>query len=183
MWPNPQFPADLVTVTEETRNGKLHFLCSVNCLVIWMFHSRALNNKINRLHERCLLIIYNDKTSTFNELLEKDNSVSIHYKKIQALAIEIYKVANGVSPVIMNEIIQLKEEFHYNLRYTSKFVIPPIHSVYHGSESASYLRLKIWKLIPRVIWQIEYFDGFKKKKNNGNQLIAHVGLANRTYLT
>ena len=37
-----------------------------------MSHSRALNNKINRLHERCLRIIYNDKTSTFKELLEKD---------------------------------------------------------------------------------------------------------------
>ena len=29
MWPNPQFPADLVTFTEEILNGKLHFLCSV----------------------------------------------------------------------------------------------------------------------------------------------------------
>ena len=28
MWPNPQFPADLVTFTEEILNGKLHFLCS-----------------------------------------------------------------------------------------------------------------------------------------------------------
>ena len=28
MWPNPQFPADLVTFTEEFPNGKLHFLCS-----------------------------------------------------------------------------------------------------------------------------------------------------------
>ena len=28
MWPNPQFPADLVTFTEETFNGKLHFLCN-----------------------------------------------------------------------------------------------------------------------------------------------------------
>ena len=28
MEPNPQFPAaDLVTFTEETLNGKLHFLC------------------------------------------------------------------------------------------------------------------------------------------------------------
>ena len=26
---NPQFPADLVTFTEEIHNGKLHFLCSV----------------------------------------------------------------------------------------------------------------------------------------------------------
>ena len=28
MWPNPQFPADLVTFTEEILNGKLYFLCS-----------------------------------------------------------------------------------------------------------------------------------------------------------
>ena len=25
MWPNPQFPADLITFTEEILNGKLHF--------------------------------------------------------------------------------------------------------------------------------------------------------------
>ena len=29
MWPNPQFPADLVTFTEKIINGKPHFLCSV----------------------------------------------------------------------------------------------------------------------------------------------------------
>ena len=28
MWPNRQFPADLVTFTEEILNGKLHFLRS-----------------------------------------------------------------------------------------------------------------------------------------------------------
>ena len=32
MWPNPQFPADLVTFTEEILNGKLHFLYSENTL-------------------------------------------------------------------------------------------------------------------------------------------------------
>ena len=90
-----------------------------------MFHTRALNNKINRHRERCLHIIYNDlQTSTFNELLEKDNSVSIHYSNIQALAIEMYKEANGMHAVITNELFQLREESYYNLSYTSKFVIP-----------------------------------------------------------
>ena len=28
MWPNSQFPADLVTFTEEILNRKFHFLCS-----------------------------------------------------------------------------------------------------------------------------------------------------------
>ena len=92
------------------------------CPVICMCHSRALNNKINTLHERCLRIIYNDNTSTFKELLGKDNSVSIYYKNIQALAIEMHKVANGMSPEIMNEIFQLRKKSHNKLRYTSKFL-------------------------------------------------------------
>ena len=106
------------------------------CPVIRMFRSRDLNNKINRFHERCLRIVDYDDTFTFNELLEWYNSVSIHYRNIQALAIEMFKVANEMSSVIMNEIFQLREESHYNLRDTSNFVIPLIQSVHHGSESA-----------------------------------------------
>ena len=32
--------------------------------LIWMFHSRTINNKINRLHERALRIVYSDFRST-----------------------------------------------------------------------------------------------------------------------
>ena len=104
------------------------------CPLIWMFHSRNLNNKINRRHGRCLRVIYNDKTSSFEQLLENDNSVSIHHRNIQTLATEMYKVTNGLSPEIMNEIFQIREESRYNLRYTSQFTILPIHSVYNGRE-------------------------------------------------
>ena len=58
------------------------------CSLVWMCHSRTNNNKINRLHERFLLIVYNDKQSSFNELLKKDDSVSIHMSNIQILATE-----------------------------------------------------------------------------------------------
>ena len=132
------------------------------CPLIWMFHSRNLNNKINRLHERCLRVIYNDKTSSFEQLLENDNSVSIHHRNIQALAVEMYKVTNGLSPEIMNEIFQIREESRYNLRYTSLFTIPPIHSVYNGRESVSYMGSKIWELIPHAFKQINSLSGFKK---------------------
>ena len=71
------------------------------CPLVWMCHSRALNNKINRLHERCLRLTYNDKQLNFEELLEKDDSVSIHIGNVQTLAIEMYKVMNGSSPKIM----------------------------------------------------------------------------------
>ena len=70
------------------------------CPLIWMFHSRGLNNKINSIHERALRITYGDKTSTFQQLLEKDNSASIHHRNLQALATEMFKISNNLSPDI-----------------------------------------------------------------------------------
>ena len=35
------------------------------CPLIWMYHSRELNHKINRLHKRALKLVYNDNTLTF----------------------------------------------------------------------------------------------------------------------
>ena len=59
------------------------------CPLIWMCHIRENNRKINRLHERCLRTIYNGKQPSFNELLEKDGSVSIHERNLQVLATEM----------------------------------------------------------------------------------------------
>ena len=81
-----------------------------------MFHSRTLNNKINRLHEKALRIEYGDYRSKFDELLEKDSSFSIHHINIQTLATEIFKSLNGLSPQIMNEVFQVKSSVPYYLR-------------------------------------------------------------------
>ena len=88
-----------------------------------------------------------------------------------------------MSPEIMNEIFQLREKSHYNLRYTSESVILSSYSVYQGSESTSYLGPKIWELTPPVIWRIDVFSGFKKAIKNGNLSTAHAGFAKHTYLT
>ena len=70
-------------------------------LLVWMFYDRYLNNKINNLHERALRLVYNDDYSNFNELLRKDNSVSIHHRNIRSLAIELYKSKNGLSRLVI----------------------------------------------------------------------------------
>ena len=72
-------------------------------------------------------------------------------------------IANGMFPNVMSEIFQLRENIHYHLRHTSQSMAHPIHSVYHGSESASYLGPKIWKSIPQEIKTIESLAGFKEK--------------------
>ena len=51
--------------------------------LIWMFHSRKANSKINHLQERSLKVVCNDYATSFEDLLKKDNSFKIHYKSIQ----------------------------------------------------------------------------------------------------
>ena len=77
------------------------------CALIWMFHSRTMNNKINRIHERSLRLVYSDYSSNFDELLRKDGSFSIHDNNIQTLAIDIYKFFHGLFPTIMKNIFQV----------------------------------------------------------------------------
>ena len=62
------------------------------CPLTWMFYSRTTSNKINKLHERTLRLVYDDYVSKFEELLERDNSFTVHHYNIQTLCIELYKV-------------------------------------------------------------------------------------------
>ena len=78
------------------------------CLLVWMFHGRNLNNKINSMHGRALRITYGDRSSSFDNLLKKDNSVFIHHRNIQALATEVFKVENNIALEVMKELFSPK---------------------------------------------------------------------------
>ena len=62
------------------------------CPLVWMFHGRVLNRKINHLHERSLRIVYRGSISSFHEFLQKDYFFTLHHRNIQSLAIELYKI-------------------------------------------------------------------------------------------
>ena len=134
------------------------------CPLIWIFYNPSLNHKINRLHERCFQIIYSDKKSSLDELLDKDESVSIHHQNIQKLGIEIFKVFNGENPQIVNEIFHVRDETSYELRQGSCFRIPLVNTVFSGTESIRFLGPKIWELIPNDIKCLENLRDFKTAK-------------------
>ena len=74
-----------------------------------MDHTRSLNSQINRIHERALRIVYSDNISSFDELLKLSNSVRVHHRNIQLLAVEIYKSMNMLSSSLMTELFQIKK--------------------------------------------------------------------------
>ena len=63
-----------------------------------MFVSRKQNHHINHKLERALRFVYKDYNSSFDELLEKDNSYKIHDRNLQKLVTEIFKVKINLTP-------------------------------------------------------------------------------------
>ena len=167
----------------------MHFFSSQSgyCPLFLMFHSRRYNNKINCLHERMLRIVYKDYKSSFAELLSEDKSFTLHYKNVQKLAIEMYKVKNELCPKITLAIFE--EVTHpYNLRNGSICGSCKVKTVRYGTETITYLGPKIWSIIPDEIRESASLETFRQKiklwKPNScpcricKKYIANVGFIN-----
>ena len=116
-------------------------------LLLWMFYSRSLNYEINQIHERALRITYNEKSSSFQNLPEKDYSVTIQHRSIKILATEIYKFLQGRSPTLMNKIF-VERNNNYSLRGNNVLTRRRVNSVTYGTKTVSFLAPKIWDILP-----------------------------------
>ena len=132
------------------------------CPLIWMFHSRTLNNRINRLHERALRIAYKDSISSFKELLFQDKSFCIHHRNLQKLAIEMYKVKNNLSPSFMKSVFPDSNN-SYDLRNKPEFNTSNIRTVYYGTETITFRGPKTWSMVPENIKGAKSLSEFKAK--------------------
>ena len=86
-----------------------------------------------------------------------------------------------MAPEIFNEIFR-NSTSSYNLRKSSSFYVTQVHSIYHGTESLSFLGLKIWELVSEDIEQSESLDIFKSKIKNWVPLRCPCRLLCRIYL-
>lgn len=132
------------------------------CPLVWMNHSRKLNNRINRIHERALRVVYNDDNATFQELLCKDNSVKIHDRNLQVLVTEMFKVKLGIAPDIMNDIFRIRNR-NYITRKNDEFQSHCVKTVHYGTETVSFLGPKLWSILPDEYKKINNLHDFKDK--------------------
>ena len=133
------------------------------CPLVWMFHSRTLNNKINKLHERALRIVYKkDFLLTFQELLNKDDSVTTHHRNLQKLATEMYKVKNQLSPLPIQELFTEKI-YRHDLRNKRSWESSNMRTVKYGTQTVRNMGPKTWDLVPTEIKESKSLCEFKKR--------------------
>ena len=132
------------------------------CPLVWMMHKRSLNSRINKLHERALRITYDDFTSTYTELMDKDNSVTIHHNNLRILVTEIFKIKRKLAPKIMSDVFQFSIPT-YALRNTREFVSRNVRTTTYGTETISVLGPKLWAMLPDDIKNANNLTEFKRK--------------------
>ena len=102
-------------------------------------------------------MVYNNYTSSFEELLREDQSLSVHNRNIHCLATEMYKVKNGLSPPFMNEI------FEYNEK-REKFYLPYARTTKMGQGSLRVFGPIVWNImLPETVEESPSLNIFKNR--------------------
>ena len=100
-----------------------------------MFHGRRINDKIN--HLKALRIVHNNIVTSFENLLIKDKSFTIHHQNIQSLANEIYKAIHNLPGRKLSEFF-VRNNHIYNLRSESELLLRNVNTAFKGQNSISY---------------------------------------------
>ena len=117
---------------------------------IWMFSSIRSYRIINKLHERSLRLCHNYYTSSYDELLSKQDLINIHIRNNQQLMVEIFKCLKGMSPLIMNEIFRLRN-IPYTIRSPRELDSRLPKTMYCGLETIAYKGSQLWQQLPAKI--------------------------------
>ena len=132
------------------------------CPLIWMFCSGKMNKKINHIHERALRLVYQDYTTSFNDLLKKDNSLTFHHRNIHQVAIEMFKVKHDLSPPFMKEIFTYTGD-DKGTRSGDTFARPNVRSVSQGEHSLRSFGPIVWNtMLPNKLKQCNNLSEFKQ---------------------
>ena len=96
------------------------------CHLVWHFCKASDARKLERVQERALRAVYNDKNATYEELLKKGRLSSLENRRLQDILILMYKVKHSLVPEHVCKIF-FQQDKHYNLR--SDFPVPRYNTV------------------------------------------------------
>ena len=128
------------------------------CPTTGMFCSRSCNNKINKLQERALRLVYDDYELSFDVLLNKNKSFSIHHQNIQKLMIEVYKSLNKPSPDNFFDSMFTSKRRQDSLK--NDLLVASVKTVTKNKDSPKYVGAVIWNSIPSHISQQDSLEKF-----------------------
>ena len=137
--------------------------------LIWMFAGKTAINKICKIRYKTLLVVCNNFTDSYDELLSINNDISTHHKHLQYLAVEVYKTIVKINPEFMWTYF-LKNSISYNLRKGDKVFLPPARSARYRISSVLFTGSLLWNKLPSSVKNGETLNEFKYRLKSGRKI-------------
>ena len=100
------------------------------CHLVWHNCRSSDYRKIERIWERALRAVFNSHSESYENLLVRAELPSLLNRRLQDIAILMYKVKYGLPPSIVDELFKQKST-SYSLR-NSDFDIPNFNTINYG---------------------------------------------------
>ena len=96
--------------------------------------------KLERLQERALRTVFNSRSDSYENLLIQANLPTLYNRRLQDIAILMFKAKNNLLPKYLQDLFNLngEREKRYNLR-NSDFTLPRFNTIKYGKHSLKYL--------------------------------------------
>ena len=129
------------------------------CHLIWHFCRVSDSRRLERIQERALRAIYCDKHSSYGQLLSMAGLSTLHNRRLQDIAILMYKVKNNMCPTYISTLFE-QPAIKYKLR-NHDFTIPRFNTVSFGKHSLRYMGPKAWSSVPSNVKKASTLSSFK----------------------
>ena len=130
------------------------------CPLIWHFCGIEQSKMMEKIQKRALRFVYNNFTSSYEELLKMGNHTTLYISRLRYIAIEVYKIINGLCPEYLTDLVKIKENM-YSFRSSSRLVQPKCNTVTYGLRSFTYKASKIWNDLPEIYKNVLSLKEFK----------------------
>ena len=118
------------------------------CPLIWHFCSQTNTKKLEKIQERALRFIYNNYSSTHNDLLKTAGTQYLHVKRLKRTS-------------FIKNLIELKTS-KYSMRRTKPVVVPKSKTSKYGLKSFAHEGVRVWNSLPNELRRCENFREFRR---------------------
>jgi hypothetical protein len=141
------------------------------CPVVWHACGAMNTKKLEKVQFSTLKFIFKDYSATYEELLARANLSSLELGRLRAIALEVFKAYNKLSPSYINSIFT-QTNSRYNLRRRDNIQMMPNRTTRYGLHSFRHIGGQIWNSLPANVKVQTDFKTFKilikTWKNNSN---------------
>ena len=126
------------------------------CPIVWHFCGVVNNNKLEKIQERSLRILFSDYESDVHDLLDNIGGQTLALRRLKFMLLGVYKCIKKVNAPCLHNLFNTNT-IPYQLR-TSKLEQPLRRTTRYGLRTFSYVGSHLWNSVSNDHSDIAHID-------------------------